>query len=81
MTTYILEYDEIVTNESAESFANQQFRFKQSYASQQELSEAINNLPNGTKGRYDDGNNWHHFIAGQSGRVVTSAGLPRQPLE
>lgn len=81
MTAYILEYDEIGTNESPDSFANQQFRYKVSCASQQELNEAISNLPYGTRGRYDDGSNWHHFTAGQSGRVVTSLGLPKNPLE
>lgn len=80
MTTYKLEYEKIGADESPDSFANQQFRHMQSCASQQELNEAINSLPAGTTGRYGDGTSWHYFTAGQSGRVVTSVGLPTHPL-
>jgi hypothetical protein len=81
MTTYILEYDKIGKNEGPDSFVNQQFDYKQSCASQPELNEVIGKLPAGTRGRYDDGTNWYYFTAGQSGTVVTSAGLTRHPLE
>ena len=73
MTIFILEYVEIDTKENAGSFANQQFKYKESCANQQELTMAINSLPDGTKGRHYDGHDWHYFIVGQLSRVIAAA--------
>lgn len=76
MTTYILEYDDVAMQADANAFSNRQFTHKRGFASMHELSEAISKLPDGTKGRYDDGADWYYFTAGQSGRLKTVRGEP-----
>lgn len=79
MITYILEYD--IAREVEVSFTNSQFKQKREFVGEHELKEAIGNLVDGIKGRYDDGMRWNYFTVGQASEVVTSRWLPASPIK
>lgn len=74
--TYRLEYEAI----GQPSFVSEQYRHTHDFTNESELQMAIGQIPKGTKGRWTDGVNWHYFTAGHAGNIITSLGLPREPI-